>query len=548
MIEALFKPPQRPLVRTLASAIIFLSVLSVGLVNYLQPILLHQLARIPGDLGDARLVNLFLEHNYRALFARTESSFWDPTWLFFPFPGGMAMSEVMSGTSWVYALGRAVGLEPQTAFQWWFVGVSALNFASMALLCRFFAWSLVPCLGGAYLFAFALPKLSYIGHPQLTAAFYVPFAVLCVGLLFKARSNSAECLAGVGAGLCAALQLWSCFYLGEFFVIAFCVAVTVALIAGYRDLAAILKSILDKWRGLVLGVIVAAAVVVPLAKRYLATQATFGGRDLGDVAQFQPDGRTLLLAPNGSFAWEWLSETLRPKVRNHAEKIMFPGAVPTFLAGVTILRLWRSRRRVSGAPIDWSRLCIVIAAGTSAVMWLLPIKHGYSADAPSLWLAAHYLIPGASGIRAPARMINVALLPLGLVVASALAMWMRPGRRGKILQAIMLGALVVETFGSYNYGYGKRAHEERQSALAELVNAKGPCPAFYYGGTGPAYATHIDAMWFSLQSGIPTLNGYSGFDPSGYEDLRRAELPARPEALAAWLHRFGRDDVTACAL
>jgi hypothetical protein len=47
-------------------------------------------------------------------------------------------------------------------------------------------------------------------------------------------------------------------------------------------------------------------------------------------------------------------------------------------------------------------------------------------------------------------------------------------------------------------------------------------------------------MWASLETGIPTLNGYSGFNPPGYESAG-LEHPEKvtPENLDAWRHANG---------
>jgi len=62
------------------------------------------------------------------------------------------------------------------------------------------------------------------------------------------------------------------------------------------------------------------------------------------------------------------------------------------------------------------------------------------------------------------------------------------------------------------------------SALAARVGKD--CMAFYYSpvlsdsrDAPPQFKLHLDAMWAALETGVPTINGYSGKDPRGWWDL-----------------------------
>ena len=64
------------------------------LIPFLQ---LDGLDRIPGNLGDSRLNNYFLEHIYLFLFGNVES-LWHPRF-FYPFPFVLGFSDNLLGSS-----------------------------------------------------------------------------------------------------------------------------------------------------------------------------------------------------------------------------------------------------------------------------------------------------------------------------------------------------------------------------------------------------------------------------------------------------------------
>ena len=71
---------------------------------------------------------------------------------------------------------------------------------------------------------------------------------------------------------------------------------------------------------------------------------------------------------------------------------------------------------------------------------------------------------------------------------------------------------------------------------------------FYFTGSNPLENNqlHIDAMWASLQTGVPTLNGYSGNTPNGW-DLQQDVIQSKEQeqklrtGLVAWTNKYGME-------
>jgi len=68
----------------------------------------------------------------------------------------------------------------------------------------------------------------------------------------------------------------------------------------------------------------------------------------------------------------------------------------------------------------------------------------------------------------------------------------------------------------------------------------------------PQYQLHIDAKWAALQTGIPTINGYSGNFPKGWWDLWDNRVLDEPtssrmrDALQKWSTTHGIDRTRVC--
>jgi hypothetical protein len=88
------------------------------------------------------------------------------------------------------------------------------------------------------------------------------------------------------------------------------------------------------------------------------------------------------------------------------------------------------------------------------------------------------------------------------------------------------------------------------------------CQAFVYApayerdgpGVPPSWKLQVDAMWAALETGIPTVNGYSGTFPRGYGELwdNRAFAGAArsriQDALQKWIAFYRLDPGRVCLI
>ena len=133
----------------------------VGIFMAHHPMILSGFRRVQVDVGDSRLINYFLEHNYRWYRGDpNHKEFWNPPF-FYPARNIAAFSDTMLGIAPLYAAFRAAGLAPDTSFQFWMVTLSILNYAVMLhFLRRRLRMSLIAASAGAFLFAFGSPRIN----------------------------------------------------------------------------------------------------------------------------------------------------------------------------------------------------------------------------------------------------------------------------------------------------------------------------------------------------------------------------------------------------
>lgn len=125
-----------------------------------------------------------------------------------------------------------------------------------------------------------------------------------------------------------------------------------------------------------------------------------------------------------------------------------------------------------------------------------------------LWKILYEFFPGAGAIRAVTRIFFLLLVILSIGYALSMQ------NKRAWIQVVFLCILIAEnmTFGSM---YNKTSRYENESGrIAAIAKEKDMPFAYISDQKVPLYITNLDAMWASVFSGRPTLNGYSGRSPS----------------------------------
>jgi hypothetical protein len=154
-----------------------LLVLGIFLVAFiLGPLRMNNgLELIPGDFGDARLNNYFLENIYQFFVGNSPSLVHLNFFSFFPFVGGF--SDNLFGASPIYLFFRGLTAQSDTAFQLWIYGSYIANYFSAYWGLRLLGIKPIAAIFGALIFAFSLPVFAKTLHAQLGYRFCVPLVI-----------------------------------------------------------------------------------------------------------------------------------------------------------------------------------------------------------------------------------------------------------------------------------------------------------------------------------------------------------------------------------
>lgn len=505
--------------------------LSLGLAHHL--LLFSGLRVVHGDEGDARFVHYVLEHGWRWLSGDAlHRSFWDPPF-FHPTRNAAAYSEVLLGVAPPYWLWRALGLDPSTAYPLWLCSVTALNFGAMYLLLRTaFGATPLAASAGAMLFAAGASRINQLNHPQLTAHFWSIAAIGALVAAFRSRgTNRAALWIGVAACSCVA-QLYGGFYWGWFLGFFLLVAVAVAVVTPSlrRELKAL---VFAHPAALGISATVAAACLFPLASHYLAAARETGFRSYEDSLGMIPQLQSWFHMGDASWLYGWTARwSVFQKLPVEGEQRVGLGLLTTT---VMVTACWQHRRLTPARVVSVVGVVVVLLA----TLYRFKI---------SPWELVFHTVPGANAIRAVSRVGIWLLLPAAIGLALALD---RLRLRGRNWAAVALGALCLLEQGLRQGGF------DAQAAAADVARIAGEvrgCKSFFYSPEHPStpeWKYQLDAMWASLQAGVPTVNGYSGKVPPGWEledPVVRDDASARriSAALERWMRARGLAPAEVC--
>jgi hypothetical protein len=489
------------------------------LAFWLVPLRLYDgLNLIPGDAGDARLNNYFLENIYQYLIGRVPS-LWHMEFLY-PFPWVLGFSDNLFGSAPVYLAARLAGAEADTAFQLWFLFGYVANFAAGYLALRRLGGSRAAASVGALIFTFALPTTAHAFHAQLHYRFGVPLALV----FFAEFLSRGRWSAFLVAFAFLVWQFYATIYIGFFILMMMGLMVAVRLLTltisaargGMRSRIATADARPRSWQrlimrilrvaGFLLGFFVLFSLLILLFFPYMNAVVFYGGlRHWTDISPGLPRPLSYLFT-DSSWLWSNLNFAGFADLPSRQEHQMFVGLVPLFLALTGLVVALRKGMAQA----------VVLMTGAMGFMVLITLQIG----GQSLWYYFHRL-PLASVIRAMTRIDQVLLFPLG-----ALAMIAVDGLRHRIgtSRGIWLaGAVAVLGMAEMAMVTGTTSAKSDWRARIAAVEAKLPqviprgAVLFMSQPDDQPRYDELDAMWVALRLGIPTMNGYSGNLPPGHQ-------------------------------
>jgi len=517
-----------------------LVLLVAGLICAFHPTFFSAFRRVQTDVGDTRLNNLIVEYSYRWITGTlgfAERSFWNQPF-FYPARNVAAYTDLLLSSAPIYWLFRAARLAPDTSFQLWMIAILALNFVTMSLFlrnCLRFG-DFASALGG-FLFAFGSPRVAQLGHQALLPQFFTVLALYGLFRFFSPQRVTPR--QGIFMFfLCSVAQLWSGFYLGwELF---FGILAMSLWALGRRQYREVLLRRVREYRAEILIAGVACGVLIaPLAYHYLVALRDVGPRRFADFVGMVPPPQSWFYLGGESWLYSWQQNL---GVFNH---IPFAHEQRLGIGWVTlVLAVW-GLYLFAKARDAWVNLMCVASITIVLSMTLYP--GGFTP-----WKYLFHVVPGGNAVRAVSRIGFLMLVPLSIGLAYLLD-------TRKLVVAVLIALVCIVEQGQTTPAYDKMQLRVDVARLAGRVN--NTCKAFYYSppydlarDAPPQYKLHIDAMWAAMETGIPTVNGYSGNFAAGWWDLwdnrliNESDVARIRGAIAQWSARYGVDQGSVCWL
>ncbi len=504
-----------------------LLLISVGAMQ--RDFLLTGLQALTGDEYDGLIAIALISHWYNVL---TGSAPWHTVNWFYPFTGTLGYNDgyLLFG---VTAAGfRMFGADPFLAVELTVMAFLVSGFAGAFLLARRLFDAPVVWAAIAATLATVSPGLLSAGiHVQLHAV--GPALLWCVLLLAMAQAflrgdRGRFLLWGCLAGLMGGALMLTAFYVFWIFGLVLslsCLVFAVGMPAAERRL---LFGVRRPWLLLPVPVVVLAVALLPALRLYLPLLEFTGTHGISGIRHFALGPLSVIDTGPHNLMWGWASGWLDSDAAGLSLRDRYParGMPPlTFLMVlVAVPLLWRGR----ADPRARAAVAFVIA-------WLALVLATVDFGRPFwLWRSSFLHVPGAGAIRELTRVLVItAPLAAILAVVPLMAVWRS---RWRLATVPLLALLAAEQWVSVPDAGLRRATElSRLSGLAALPLG---CEAFV--ATVPRaglarhriddlYSHNVDAMLLSSLSGVRTINGFSTFNPPGWDlaSPNRADYAAR---------------------
>lgn len=498
------------------------------------------------DRGDGIIEIAILEH-WRAVL--TSGAVWNQPLYFHPHPGTLGYNDgyLLAGlfyTSWRTWFDPFLA-DTMTALTFRTVGF----WATLWLVRGVLRWSWGVALLVALLAAISNNMFLQAGHAQINSLALLPVVAGLAILTVRRELAGGRGAAGLAALTAMLLGLWlvTAFYFA-WFTIYFMIALAACwLWTSGRWRPVELKALITAhWRtgGAFVGTGIVAAI--PFALVYLPKRIETGGH--GFMISYLVQPIDPINVGEGNAIWGWIWAGVRDAVLalsgpdGKLARALLDGehqsGFPILLFALFCVAAWRTIRQREHRFARAFALAI-------AISWVLTLRIWQV----SPWILVHYLVPAASGVRVVLRYQLFLVLPVLLLSAYV---WRAPlarlWRERPWVVATCLTLLVLEQVNWAQPTALRRS--EQLAALRAIPAPPADCRAFYVVTArrrepqyiseriDSLYPHNVDAMLLAALWRVPTINGFSTFNPPDWDFARPRALDYDQRA-ASYARRHG---------
>lgn len=513
-----------------------------------------------GERGDALIEMTILEH-WRNVWSGVSS--WNSGFYFHPYGGTLGYNDGYFLYGIVYSLWRLVA-DPFHADTLNILTFKTIGFfGAYALVARTLRWGRGAAVLVALLWTIASNIRLQAVHAQLQSVALLPLAMMLAMACVRAEGAGRHGAARVRAvGLAALMAAWlmTSYYMAWFTIFSACLFLLCwGVMTGQARPAAAFALVRRHAGTIAVGFAAFAVLILPFLIVYLPKMRETGGEGLEDMLGYlvTPVIDMVNVGP-GNYIWGWLFAPLHALVHHllpddpDLPRRVLGGeheaGFPLLMVALLLVAAWRIvvRKRVGQAEAP-----VTLRAFTLAMMvaWVLTLQFWYA----SPWLLVFELVPGAKGLRTVSRYQLWLTLPFLLVIVAG---WRAQAARLRAERpawaAAIVALLVAENLSAETPAQLSRA--VHRTTLSAIPRPPRDCRVFYVTAsrvTEPLYISeelhklyphNVDGMFLAELWRVPTINGFSTFNPPDWRfgDPLAADYDAR---VAAYARRHGLRDV-----
>lgn len=501
-----------------------------------------------GNVGDARWTIAVHEHWFRVW--QGLDSVRDLQY-FFPLQRTLGTSDAFLVQGQLYSAARLLGfdfIDSWVSAQLLFYLVGAVGVAFVARRVLASVWSQ---LAATLLTCASYPMVVGVGHVQLIG--FLAFSWVVVGVLdlFQGKTRRGVALIAIVPPLLA-LSSWYAMVLGAM-TVAFLavfgasVAAPAACVARCRQICSEVWSTLRSVRG---AAVVALFVLGWSAVLwvYLPSRNLLPAAEWFEVAIYSPRWSDLLNASEGG-GGIWLpvyDRLFEPDSANYEQRRGFTPILFAALAAFGLLQIRRPQGETETTADRYPGRLALVAT------WLtvLAVALFFVVDERLLgvYRVVWETVPGFDSIRAPFRIQALSYALAIFVVLRSMELWWARAFTPQVarwrrvpaaaLSASLIAVIMLEMLRPTTADW-TRSEFLPPALLAQVPVVQERCDAVIAPPTNPGeppWVAAVDAVIFSVASGVPTPQGYGRGVPLGYPGVS-----AGGTALAAWMRAQGFD-------
>jgi hypothetical protein len=485
--------------------------------------------KLAGDDVDTRLCIYLCEHLRLSFLGK--ASLLDPAF-FYPERGLMGRSEGMLLYSIPFSLFRTLGADIYYSFEatLWAIRLVG-HLAAFYLLRRVIHCSLPVAIFGACLVSTGNVYFLVLGHTQLLAVSLVILIGALVAVYVRHRSLrpklalSALLVSAILAGLLSATS----FYVSLFSAL---LVVFTGLLFGVASLLKRQLSLPARPQEWAAAFVLAIVACYPTFWLYKPVLEKTSWRDMATTRLHMADAKTALDPRFVSDLWNLrLPYEMGDRQLGHRSEAprTWP---PLTLALASVGLIWAAIKlfQTQSATERFAAAFLLAAAGLYACCLVFPTANGEW----TAWVWVRQWIPLVKAIRVPQRFAVVAHVAVALVIA--IQMQKLYASRLQKLFFVLAAICLAEQVNWHEFQGLSRFGD--LGRLGELPAPPQSCRVFAiddFQVKTPAY--QLDAMLLSQRWGIPTINGYTAFEP--YDWNLQVDQAAYSGQLRRWALKKG---------